>query len=50
MQDGHTRHRRGSRYKKPLLHDPWAIRLRELAAMLLLGGLMIFGLAAAAML
>lgn len=35
---------------KRRLIDPWAIRPRELAAMLLLGGLMIFGLAAAAML
>lgn len=50
MENGRVRNRRGRHYKKPLLHDPWAIRLRELAAMLLLGGLMIFGLAAAAML
>lgn len=49
MQDGHTRHRRGRRYKKPLLHDPWAVRGLDILVMSLMWGLAIGGITAAAL-
>lgn len=49
MQDGHTRHRRGKRYKKPLLHDPWAVQGRDLLGMSLLFGFAMACIAARAL-
>lgn len=47
MEEGYTRHRRGRRYKKPLLHDPWAVRGRDVLVMSLLWGLAMGGMAIA---
>lgn len=49
MEEGYTRHRRGRRYKKPLLHDPWAVRGRDVLVMSLLWGLLMAGMTAAAL-
>lgn len=49
MQEEHTRNRRGRRYKKPLLHDPWAVRGRDVLVMSLLWGLAMGGITAAAL-
>ena len=48
MQE-YVRHRRGRRYKKPLLHDPWAVRGRDVLVMSLLWGLFMAGITAAAL-
>lgn len=49
MQYECTRHRRGSKYRKPLLHDPWAVRGRDVLVMSLLWGLLMAGMTAAAL-
>ena len=36
MESGTIRHRRGAKYKRPLLHDPWAVRGRDVLVMSLL--------------
>lgn len=48
MQE-YVRHRRGRRYKKPLLRDPLAIKSRDLLVMSMLFGLSMAGIAAAAL-
>lgn len=49
MESGVRRQRRGDRYKRPLLRDPWAVRGRDVLAMALLWGLAMAGIAAAAL-
>lgn len=49
MGEGYTRHRRGRRYKKPLLHDPWAVRGWDLLGMSLLFGIAMACIAARAL-
>lgn len=49
MESGTIRHRRGAKYKRPLLHDPWAIRGRDILVMSLLWGLLMGGMTAAAL-
>ena len=36
MESGYIRHRRGAKYKRPLLRDPWAVRGRDVLVMSLL--------------
>ena len=47
MESGTIRHRRGDRYKRPLLRDPWAVRGRDVLAMALLWGLAMAAMAIA---
>lgn len=47
MQEGYVRHRRGRRYKKPLLHNSWAVRGRDVLVMSLLWGLAMAAMAIA---
>lgn len=49
MESGYIRHRRGAKYKRPLLRDPWAVRGRDVLVMSLLGGLAMGGITAAAL-
>ena len=49
MESGTIRHRRGAKYNRPLLHDPWAIRGRDILVMSLLWGLAMGGITAAAL-
>lgn len=49
MESGTIRHRRGAKYKRPLLHDPWAIQGRDILVMSLLWGLLMGGMTAAAL-
>lgn len=47
MESGYTRHRRGAKYKRPLLRDPWAVRGWDVLAMSILWGLCMASMAAA---
>lgn len=49
MESGYIRHRRGAKYKKPLLRDPWAVRGRDVLVMSLLWGMSLAGMAAMAL-
>ena len=49
MESGSIRHRRGAKYKRPLLRDPWAGRGRDVLGMSLLGGLAMGGMTAGAL-
>ena len=49
MESGYIRHRRGAKYKRPLLRDPWAVRGRDVLVMSLLWGLLMGGMTAAAL-
>ena len=49
MESGTIRHRRGAKYKRPLLRDPWAVRGRDVLVMSLLWGLLMGGMTAAAL-
>ena len=49
MESGYIRHRRGAKYKRPLLRDPWAVRGWDVLAMSILWGLCMASMAAAAL-
>ena len=49
MESGYIRQRRGAKYKRPLLRDPWAVRGRDVLVMSLLWGLLMGGMTAAAL-
>lgn len=49
MESGSIRHRRGAKYKRPKLVDPWAVRGRDVLVMSLLWGLAMGGMTAAAL-
>ena len=49
MESGTIRHRRGAKYKRPLLRDPWAVRGRDVLVMSLLWGLLMGSMTAAAL-
>ena len=49
MENAMIRHRRGAKYKRPLLRDPWAVRGRDVLVMSMLGGMSLAGMAAMAL-
>lgn len=49
MESGSIRHRRGAKYKRLRLVDPWAVRGRDVLVMSLLWGLAMGGMTAAAL-
>ena len=49
MESGTIRHRRGAKYKRPRLRDPWAVRSRDVLVMSLLWGLAMGSMTAVAL-